>query len=333
MRSYLWFYCLIAGRRITLSTNVPILVSFTKKACMTPDLIESDIVVKSNALVEASYRLTMVEQQLILFAICAGREQEKMLTKSSLIPIQAKDFARQFNLNHTKVYEQLKEAGKSLAHRTVTVHDAHPKSGKPRSREFPWTNEVTYTPGDGLVEFQFNEKIIPYITRLEARYTSYALGSVSRMSSVYAVRAYELLSQYLSIGARRFELAKLKEMLGVTSEYKIISDFKKRVLDVAVLQVNEHSDIKISYTQEKTGREVTAIVFSIRPRVAALAAPKKPKRPLQLGLDGVPPAPKSTDPAVLAEREKALAALPGRRKKTIPHDPDFDPSTVRTEDL
>jgi plasmid replication initiation protein len=286
---------------------------------MSTDVIERDerdLVVKSNALIEASYRMTLVEQQLVLFAICAGREQEKMLTKSSLIPIYALDFAKQFNINHKTVYEQLKEAANTLFNRLIFVHDTHPKSGKPRTRKIRWVSEVAYTDGDGLVEFQFNERLIPYITRLEAKYTRYELGNVARMTSIHAIRIYELLSQYLTIGARRFELLKLKGMLGVKNEYSEISDFKKRVLDVAVAQINEHSDLKISYTQEKSGRVVTAIVFSIRIKTAALAAPKKPKSPTPIALPLQEPAPKSEAPAVLAERAKAKAALSEMKKKS-----------------
>lgn len=281
------------------------------------DLTDGELVVKSNALVEASYKLTLVEQQLVLFAICAGREQEQMLTKSSPISVNALDFARQFGLNPTKVYAQLKDATQTLFNRQIIVHDNHPKSGKPRTTKLRWVSEIAYTDGDGLVEFKFSDKVIPYITRLGSEYTRYHLGSVSHMSSVYAIRIYELLSQYLTIGARRFELLQLKEMLGVSNEYSDISDFKKRVLDVAVLQINEHSDIKISYTQEKTGRAVTAIAFSIRKKTAAVTAPKKPKKPVQLELVGVEPGPKKTrtleSDAKRDETLKAVAVMKSKR--------------------
>ncbi|MQT50325.1 RepB family plasmid replication initiator protein, partial [Pseudomonas helleri] len=37
---------------------------------------KSEVVVKSNRLVEASYRLNLVEQQIILFAISRSRDEQ-----------------------------------------------------------------------------------------------------------------------------------------------------------------------------------------------------------------------------------------------------------------
>ncbi len=68
------------------------------------------------------------------------------------------------------------------------------------------------------------------------------------MTNVHAVRIYELLMQYLSLGKREFELSELKEILSIADEYKVLADFKKRVLNTAVQQINEHSDIRVSYT-------------------------------------------------------------------------------------
>lgn len=50
------------------------------------------------------------------------------------------------------------------------------------------------------------------------------------MTSAHAVRLYELLMQYLSIGTREIELSWLKETLGIANEYKAIKDFKSTFL-------------------------------------------------------------------------------------------------------
>ena len=71
---------------------------------------KKELVVKSNRLVEASYRLTLVEQKIILFAICRAREEQRGLTADTPVTITAKDFAAQFGTNETKVY------GLSLIH-------------------------------------------------------------------------------------------------------------------------------------------------------------------------------------------------------------------------
>lgn len=239
-----------------------------------------ELVVKSNRLIEASYKLGMVEQQLILFALCQAREQQVGLSKNSCVSVEALAFAQQFNLNPTKVYEQLKDAASSLFERHITIHDTHPKSGKARITKTRWVSEVSYIEGAGTVEFSFAPRVVPFITRLETAFTSYRLTRIAQLSSVYAVRIYELLVQYLTIGTRKFDLVELKEILGIPDEYSVINDFKKRVLDVAVAQINEHTDLDISYLQQKSGRTVIGFTFLVHLKSAKKLGIKKPSKPI-----------------------------------------------------
>jgi plasmid replication initiation protein len=58
-------------------------------------------------------------------------------------------------------------------------------------------------------------------------------------------------------------------------EYKLTKNFMVRVLDSAVEQINEHSDLKVSYTPKKTSRAITDFIFKIKDK----NAPVKPKKP------------------------------------------------------
>jgi plasmid replication initiation protein len=240
---------------------------------------KQELVTKSNKLIEASYRLTLVEQQLVLYAICRSREEQRGLSANEPVTINAQAFAAQFQLSQPHVYSKLKEAADTLYERRVIIHDIHPKTQKPRTVKTRWVSDIAYIEGAGLVEVTFAPKMIPFITRLEAEFTSYRLEKIGHMTSVHAVRLYELLVQYTSVGMREMELAWLKEKLGIAGEYKAIKDFKKRVLDVALAQINERSDIVVSHTQRKTGRVVTHLIFAIKNKSEKASMPaKKAKR-------------------------------------------------------
>ena len=71
---------------------------------------KAELVVKDNRLVEASYRFTLIEQQVVLYAICRSREEQKGLFADLPITIRAQDFARTFGMDESNVYSQLKEA-------------------------------------------------------------------------------------------------------------------------------------------------------------------------------------------------------------------------------
>lgn len=239
---------------------------------------KNDLIVKSNKLIQASYRLSLTEQQMVLYSICRAREEQKGLSANEPVSVDARSFAVQFGVDPTNVYRLLKEASLALYERQVVIHDIHPKSGKPRIVKTRWISDAAYVDGAGIVEFTFAPKMIPFITRLEKEFTSYRLAKIGNMTSVHAIRIYELLIQYQTVGRREFGIEELKEMLGIPGEYKAIKDFKKWVIDVAVKQINEHSDLFVSYLQRKTGRTVTHLIFDIQAKADGKAKRSTPKK-------------------------------------------------------
>jgi plasmid replication initiation protein len=242
---------------------------------------KNELVVKSNKLVEASYRLDLVEQRVILLSITEARKTGRGLNATDFVTITAKDYAEQFGADEKSAYAQLKKAGETLFSRHVVVRDTHPNSGAERVTKVRWLSAASYIDGAGAIQLQFAGAMVPYITRLEAQFTSYRLEKIANMTSAYAIRLYELLMQWGSVGRREVELEWLKRTLQIDG-YKAIKDLKKYVIDVAVSQINQHSDMTASYGQRKTGRTVTHLIFTFSPKKEE--KPKreaKPKTPAQ----------------------------------------------------
>jgi plasmid replication initiation protein len=241
------------------------------------------LVVKSNALIEASYRLSLTEQRIILAAIVEARETQKGLGDGALT-IYAKKFTMTFSdVDQKNAYAQLKDAVKDLFKRYVTIKDIHEESGKPRITEARWISSSSYINGIGAIQIRLSPEIIPYIIRLENEFTAYRLEKIGKLSTGYAVRLYEILLQYLQIGYRNITISELKNLLGVDQkEYLAIKDFKKRVIDPSLDQINEHTDLLVSYENVKVGRSVEGLLFTIEEKKPPLAeVPKKTtvKRP------------------------------------------------------
>ncbi|MBV6620627.1 replication initiation protein, partial [Acinetobacter baumannii] len=93
----------------------------------------SELIVKDNALIQASYTLDTVEQRLILLAIAEARETGHGITENSLLEVHASSYINTFNVEKHTAYTVLREASKSLFDRYVTYHDINPKTGKDRS--------------------------------------------------------------------------------------------------------------------------------------------------------------------------------------------------------
>ena len=226
----------------------------------------SELIVKDNALIQASYTLDTVEQRLILLAIAEARETGHGITENSLLEVHASSYINTFNVEKHTAYTVLREASKSLFDRYVTYHDINPKTGKDRSFHCRWVDKIGYEPQSGIVFLRFTQDIVPLITRLEENFTKYELEQVSRLTSSYAIRLYELLIQWRSAGKTPiFDLSIFRQQLGVEAhQYKTMSNFKTYVLDFALKQVNELTDITAKYEQHKKGRSISGFSFSFK---------------------------------------------------------------------
>lgn len=223
-----------------------------------------NLVVKDNALIEASYKLSLVEQRLILMAIVEMRKPLDYQNKPREIVISASDYARHFDTHINTAYQALQDATKDLMARQFTFIDI--VDGKKIKKTSRWVSEIGYGVNEAVVTMKFAPAIMPLISELEKRFTSYSLDRIAPLNSAYAVRLYELLIQWRSTGLTPLiKLDDLRQKLGVEkNEYPRMTDFKKRVLDLGIEQINEHTDITAKYKQIKKGREIVGFEFSFK---------------------------------------------------------------------
>lgn len=226
----------------------------------------AELVVKDNALIQASYTLDLAEQRLILLAIIEARNKSQGITQDTLLEIHASSYAKQFNINDKTAYTVVKDASKGLFDRYVTYHDKNPKNGKDRSFHCRWIDKTGIEPDSGIVYIRFTSDVIPLITRLESHFTSYEIDKVANLTSSYAIRLYEILISWREVGKTpKYEINDLRSKLGVEpKQYQRMNNFKMRVLELAIDQINQHTDITANYNQHKKGKVITAISFSFK---------------------------------------------------------------------
>ena len=227
--------------------------------------MNKQLVTKDNSLIGASYSLSVVEQRLIFLAIIEAREQKTLIEAGGLLRIYAQSYAKQFDVEKHTSYEAMKRAVEGLYEAGFAYSKLDERSGKIGHYKSRWVDKIGYIDDLGCVELVFASDVIPLITRLEARYTEYELKQVVGLQSEYAIRLYELIIQWRSVGKTNpISLTELREKLGLVDEYKRIEAFKRRVLDLAVKQINEHTDITVEYEQHKNGKVITGFTFRFK---------------------------------------------------------------------
>lgn len=224
-----------------------------------------ELVVKDNALINASYNLDLVEQRLILLAIVEARESGRGINANNPLFVHAESYINHFGVHRNTAYQALKGATKDLFARQFSYQELSPK-GKVINQTSRWVSQIGYMDDGATVNLIFAPAIIPLITRLEEQFTSYELKQISGLNSAYAVRLYELLIAWRSTGKTPvIALAEFRQRLGVLeTEYKRMYDFKKYVLDTAIKHVNEHTDITVKVEQHKAGRSISGFSFKFK---------------------------------------------------------------------
>lgn len=238
---------------------------------------KGNLVVKTNQLNSALQNLSLPEIRIIQLAIVDARETNTGLSTDKPLRIDALRYAEIFETTRQNGYQRMKDAEENLFNRRFSYIDERGKLIKSR-----WVQQVTYLDDEGAIELVFTLAVVNGISRIDGAedfFTSYLLEQTASMDSIYSVRLYELLVQWLAAkNTPLFELEKFRDQLGIeANEYKRMGNFKLRVLDLAVKEINEKSDIIVSYSQVKKGRTITGFKFKV-------LAKNKPKSTKQEGV-------------------------------------------------
>lgn len=235
-------------------------------------------VAKSNDLVNAVYRLSLVEAQLLHFCIAWARERQLGLDANKPLQLRVSDFAERFGLGQDNAYRQAKEAMEGLFQRDITLYATDAETGLEEVIRTRWLTRYSYIDGAGVMSVIFSIDVMKHITRLEKAFTSYSLAEIAHFTSYYAVRLYELLMQFKDKGWRTISIEDLRAAFGVApTQYKLIAQFKRNTVDVAVAQINELSDWKVSYQNHKHGVKITGLTFNIRKKPVRDSRKPKPQ--------------------------------------------------------
>ncbi|EFF81035.1 initiator RepB protein [Acinetobacter haemolyticus ATCC 19194] len=228
--------------------------------------MKNSLVVKDNALINASYNLELTEQRLIMLAIINARESGQGITADSKLEIHASDYAKLFNVSADASYKALREAVNNIFNRQFSYTAEYKKTGKVGIVRSRWVSRIFYVDDLALLEITFAPDVVPLITRLEEHFTKYEAKQVAHLTSKYATRLYELLIAWREVGkVPQLELSEFRNRLGLLdNEYTAMSDFKKRVLEPSIKQINEHTDITVTYEQHKKGRIISGFSFKFK---------------------------------------------------------------------
>ncbi|MFD1145484.1 replication initiation protein [Larkinella insperata] len=115
----------------------------------------------------------------------------------------------------------------------------------------------------GYITITMFSDVVPVFINLSEGYSQFQLKAAISLTSEYAQLLYPRLCRYLDTGFWRVHVDDLREMLNA-EKYPRYSNFKQRVLDVSLTEINDRTDVSIKMEESKEGRFVKWLTFSIR---------------------------------------------------------------------
>ncbi|MDR0819048.1 MAG: replication initiation protein [Oscillospiraceae bacterium] len=241
---------------------------------MTSDSSRNQLVVKSNALIQrAKFNLTMMEQRIVVFLISKIKPGDTGLEQYYF---SFKEFCNVcgIELDAGNTYDYLRDALKHLSDKSIWIDAEWDRDGKHYTGQtlVRWVNDIEVSEVSSAVWIEFHKKMLPYLFQLRDKFTQYQLRNVLAMNSTYAAALYELLKSYEYLERPiDFSLEELKFMLGAddVKSYDMYNNFKRKVIDKAVSEINTYSDLNVEYKPMKRGKKVTRIIFAFRRKDSA----------------------------------------------------------------
>lgn len=224
--------------------------------------MKNNLVAKSNDLIVASYELTRNEQRLLLACISQINSQPNaseitMQDEFVVTTEQMKELYKDSSKDN--VYRDLNVVANNLFEREVKI--ALPDNEMLRTR---FVSSVLFQPEKSQITVTFAQKILPYLTQLKKNFTRYRLADTVELTSVYAIRLYEMVVcwQGQNRWSETIDLGEFRYMMGCVGKYKQFGQLRESVIEKAVEQINENTAYNVSVKYRKIKYTYKSVTFS-----------------------------------------------------------------------
>lgn len=211
-------------------------------------------------LIHCSNNLSLVQRKL--FNALLFNAYSELLTKNQFV-ISARELCNIIGYKSND-YKSLKNALLGLMKVTIEwdVIDASSKKGMDKWRASTALSSASLEKGICTYEYSTVMKELFYQPEIYGRIN---IALLPKFKSSYGLALYENCARYSGISQTPwFSLDVFRRLMGVLDDkYAIFRDFKRRVLDIAINEVNSYSSINISPDIKRLNNKVVSIRFKL----------------------------------------------------------------------
>ncbi len=211
--------------------------------------------------------LTLNEVKLLRFIIMQTKKDDHELYE---FQVAVKDLAKIFGVKAKDFYKKIRIMTRHIMQEVIEIED--PEAEK--LVQFHWVDECEYK--KGIITIKIADRLKPFLTELRGSFTRYELEEIIRLNSNYAIRIYETIRSYmddnnLPYADRQTTISipmdVLRRVTNTEKKFERYSNFKAKVIDVAVREINRCSKYHIIATPYKSGRAIVGFEFLIESQV------------------------------------------------------------------
>ena len=233
----------------------------------------------SNALTRAAHGLSLPEMRLVALAVSKMNSRASATVTDGygrthpaplVSELHAREYAEAFGVSENDGYHVLEKAAISLMRKHVTFYiEAHQRGNKKIKdtiRRVNWVGHSDYIRREGKIIIYWYDKIVPHLLGLRQHFTIYRLAQIRRLKHKSALRLLPLLERFKSTGVAEYTLEDFCMSIEAAPSFqKNFGMLRRRIIDPAVKELNDNSELSVSYETKKTGKKVTGLRFKFEP--------------------------------------------------------------------
>jgi len=189
-----------------------------------------------------------------------------------------------------------------------------------------WIHKMIIDWNKKTMAVKLDDDLSPYLIQLQSNYFQYKLFWVLEADSKYTIPLYELFKSDMWRKVQMlFEINELKALLSAdkVKSYKSTGVFVQKCIEPAVKEINELTDIKVTYKKCKEGKSITHLQFIVRDKnskeIDNAKRANEDKRSGQIHIETPPTPPELTNADIypVAELNEYIEAVANNAPKSL----------------
>ena len=220
---------------------------------------------QSNELIQSCYKMTLSEKRLLILGVSQLNPKDSYLDLDRANPITIKvtveDWIEVYGDDSRHAYRDMKQAAKLIFKRSIVLH---PRAGV--EKEFHWFDEAEYDDNKSEVTLQFGHSAAMRLVGMDGDFTSVKLLAVNKLRKSSAIKLYEIAKNIYDMkGIGEWLIEDFRHAMECEDKYPVMKDFKRRIINPALEEVNLQTDLRVEIEYLKNKRQVARLRFRVFP--------------------------------------------------------------------